>query len=103
MFFVTSGFLTVPSLQLHDLLSVKQLKSPEQRVFFLPMEITNRVFNSQLLNSASEEYKIMYKEVTDLLDSIYDCSNINTPDSAPFIIEEDTPKKNKTGFYAVNP
>ncbi|XP_034456237.1 integumentary mucin C.1-like [Hippoglossus hippoglossus] len=75
MCFVTSGLLTVQSLQLHDLLSVKQLNSSEKKAFFLPMKITNRVFNSKLLNTASEEYKIVYKEVTDLLDSIYDCSD----------------------------
>ncbi|TKS88783.1 hypothetical protein D9C73_022786 [Collichthys lucidus] len=45
--------------------------------FYLPMEITNKVFTSQLLNPASEEYQTMYKEVSDLLQNIYGCPDVN--------------------------
>ncbi len=37
------------------------------RAFFVPLEITNRVFNTTLLNPASEDYQTTYKEVADLV------------------------------------
>ncbi|KAM8839828.1 mucin-1-like isoform 2-T2 [Spinachia spinachia] len=69
-----SGLLALQSHSLHQSLSVEQAGS-EQYAFYLPLEITNRVFTKELFDPASEEYQTMYKEVSDLLNNVYNCSS----------------------------
>ncbi|XP_068189689.1 eukaryotic translation initiation factor 4 gamma-like isoform X2 [Antennarius striatus] len=76
-----SGLLTVQPPHQSDQPPVEPHGSTPQTpriAFFLPMEITNRVFTDALLNPASDDYQSLYEEVSDLLESIYNCSDYNT-------------------------
>ncbi|CAK6970581.1 cell wall protein DAN4-like [Scomber scombrus] len=65
-----------------DFLGIEQLLSTPKTAFFVPMEITNRVFTPALQNPASEEYHSLYKEVSALLNGIYACYDIyNCPEN----------------------
>nr|XP_008279680.1 PREDICTED: integumentary mucin C.1-like [Stegastes partitus] len=60
------------------LYDIGQLSSAEDQALYVPVEITNRVFTTALLNPANEAYQTLYNEVTDLLKGIYDCKDSNT-------------------------
>ncbi|XP_053540541.1 uncharacterized protein LOC108273325 [Ictalurus punctatus] len=59
--------------------SVKSEEAPNALVTYeLTMDITNRIYNSSLLKSNSSDYAILYKQVTDMLNSIYGCATCKT-------------------------
>lgn len=62
-----AGLSSAQSLPATDSASAEQLSSSTQAAYYVPMEITNRVFNDSLLDPSSSYFQTLYEEVTTLV------------------------------------
>ncbi|GAA6074232.1 mucin-2 isoform X2 [Tachysurus ichikawai] len=61
-----------------SLVPLKSTKSDPLYTYDFTLNIINRIFNDSLLNPKSQEYKVMYEEVSSALYSVYGCPACDT-------------------------